>query len=84
MAASNRQWLINGNPRGRALEVSDFVLNEAEIAPLEDGEVRVKVEILSFEPSQKGQLENIAGYSSGGVIGAVMTGRGTCSTRIRS
>ena len=76
MAASNRQWLINGNPRGRALEVSDFVLNEAEIAPLEDGEVRVKVEILSFEPSQKGQLENIAGYSSGGVIGAVMTGRG--------
>ena len=76
MAASNRQWLINGNPRGRALEVSDFVLNEAEIAPLEEGEVRVKVEILSFEPSQKGQLENIAGYSSGGVIGAVMTGRG--------
>ncbi|MFP6837763.1 MAG: hypothetical protein VB948_16835, partial [Pseudomonadales bacterium] len=72
----NRQWLINGNPRGRAMELSDFKMNEAELIPLEDGEVRVKVEYLSFEPSQKGQLENISGYSSGAELGGVMNARG--------
>jgi len=72
----NRQWLINGNPRGRALELTDFKRSEATLAPLEDGQVRVKVELLSFEPSQKGQLENISGYSSGSELGAVMNGRG--------
>jgi NADPH-dependent curcumin reductase CurA len=72
----NRQWLINGNPRGRAMELSDFKMNDAELIPLEDGEVRVKVEYLSFEPSQKGQLENISGYSSGAELGGVMNARG--------
>ncbi|NIP15025.1 MAG: zinc-binding dehydrogenase [Pseudomonadales bacterium] len=72
----NRQWLINGNPRGRALALTDFVESEAELDPLEDGDVRVKVEYLSFDPSQKGQLENIAGYSRGGATGEVMYARG--------
>ena len=31
--ATNRQWLINGNPRGRALEMTDFKYHEAELAP---------------------------------------------------
>ena len=72
----NRQWLINGNPRGRALELSDFKLHETQLVPLEDGQIRVEVEYLSFEPSQKGQLENIAGYSAGAELGGVMNGRG--------
>lgn len=72
----NRQWLINGNPKGRALELTDFKENVAELEPLADGEVRVKVEVLSFEPSQKGQLEVIAGYSAGGTMGEVMGARG--------
>jgi NADPH-dependent curcumin reductase CurA len=75
-AARNRQWLINGNPRGRALALSDFQFNETELTPVAEGEVRVKVEYLSFEPSQKGQLENISGYASGNKLGDVMTGRG--------
>jgi NADPH-dependent curcumin reductase CurA len=75
-ATRNRQWLINGSPRGRAIELSDFQLNEAELEPIGDGEVRVKVDYLSFEPSQKGQLENISGYASGNKLGDVMTGRG--------
>ena len=73
---SNRQWLINGNPRGRALELTDFQLNEAELTSLDEGQVRVKTEYLSFEPSQKGQMEVIAGYSSGATIGDVMGARG--------
>jgi hypothetical protein len=76
LETQNRQWLINGNPRGRAMELSDFKMNDAELIPLEDGEVRVKVEYLSFEPSQKGQLENISGYSSGAELGGVMNARG--------
>lgn len=72
----NRQWLINGNPRGRALELTDFKEHVAELVPLNDGEVRVKVEVLSFEPSQKGQLEVIQGYSAGATLGEVMAARG--------
>lgn len=72
----NRQWLIDGNPRGRELRVSDFKENIAELEPLAEGQVRVRVEVLSFEPSQKGQLEVISGYSSGGTLGAVMGARG--------
>ena len=73
---SNRQWLINGNPRGRALTVADFKANEAQVAPLNAGQVRVRVEYLSFDPSQKGQMENIAGYTSGAAVGQVMSARG--------
>ena len=58
------------------MALSDFVENEAELAPLGEGDVRVKVEYLSFDPSQKGQLENIAGYSRGHGVGDVMPARG--------
>ena len=61
LPGTNRQWLINGNPRGRALSLDDFSAQEVEMAPLQDGEVRVKVEYLGFDPSQKGQLENVSG-----------------------
>ena len=74
--ATNRQWLVDASPRGRALELTDFKYNEAEVVPLGKGEVRVKVECLSFEPSQKGQIEVISGYSSGTAIGDVMGARG--------
>ena len=72
----NRQWLIAGNPRGRALELTDFEYNEAPLTPLGEGEIRVKVEWLSFDPSQKGQLENVSGYASGNDVGNVMPARG--------
>ncbi|MYK28270.1 MAG: hypothetical protein F4048_06310, partial [Gammaproteobacteria bacterium] len=74
-AAVNRQWLINGNPRGRALALSDFKAHEAEIGSLADGQVRIRVQVLSFDPSQKGQMENISGYTSGAEVGQVMSAR---------
>lgn len=73
---TNRQWLINGNPRGRAITTDDFKYNEEDLNPLGGGEVRTKVEYLSFDPSQKGQLENVSGYSSGNDLGNVMPARG--------
>lgn len=56
-AVTNRRWLINGNPRGRALALSDFKAHAAELAPLSAGQVRVRGEYLSFDPSQKGRME---------------------------
>ena len=74
--AINRQWLINGNPRGRALALTDFKAHEAAMQPLAAGQVRVRSEYLSFDPSQKGQMENIRGYTSGAEVGKVMSARG--------
>ena len=71
----NRQWLINGQPRGRAVTVEDFVLNEVQMEQLQPGEIRTKVRYLSFDPSQKGQMENV-GYAAATGLGQVMIGRG--------
>ena len=72
----NRQWLINGNPRGRAIEASDFMESAATLDQLADDQVRVRVEWLSFDPSQKAQLENVSGYARGNEVGDVMYARG--------
>jgi NADPH-dependent curcumin reductase CurA len=73
--SKQRQWIINGQPRGRAVQEGDFLLREVELEPLADGEARVRVEYLGFDPSQKGQMENI-GYAAATSIGQVMTARG--------
>ncbi len=72
----NRQWLVNGNPRARALLLEDFLENEEDLATLDEGQARVKVEYLGFEPAMKGQMEVIPGYSAGSEIGTVMRARG--------
>lgn len=72
---SQRQWTIAGQPRGRALEESDFALAEALLAPLAEGEARVQTQYLGFDPSQKGQMENI-GYAAATRMGQVMSARG--------
>ena len=71
----NRQWLIDGQPRGRALLESDFKQQTVELEPLEAGRARIKVEILGFDPSMKGQMENI-GYAAATSRGDVMLGSG--------
>lgn len=71
----NRQWLINGNPRGRALALTDFLQTEVTLPPLEQGKALVRTEMLAFDPAMKGQLENVSGYASGNDIGDLMAGR---------
>jgi NADPH-dependent curcumin reductase CurA len=73
--SKQRQWIINGQPRGRAVVESDFLLREVELEPLADGEARVRSEYFSFDPSQKGQMENV-GYAAATSVGQVMTARG--------
>jgi NADPH-dependent curcumin reductase CurA len=72
----NRQWLINGNPRGRAIELNDFRESSVELGVLGEDQVRVRTEWLSFDPSQKAQLENVSGYAKGNELGDVMYARG--------
>ena len=71
----NDQWLINGSPKGRALEASDFKRHTMLLPALTEGEVLVKVEMLSFDPSQKGQMENV-GYAAETEFGQVMNATG--------
>lgn len=76
MTAINRQWLINGRPLGRQLAGDDFKWVETPVRKPDQGEVLVKNLVLSFDPAQKGWMENIGGYVAPTEIGEVMRGRG--------
>jgi NADPH-dependent curcumin reductase CurA len=71
----NRQWLIDGQPRGRALLESDFRQQSVDLAPLETDHARVRVDVLGFDPSMKGQMENI-GYAAATQQGDLMRANG--------
>jgi NADPH-dependent curcumin reductase CurA len=76
MSLVNRQWLINGRPNGRGLEDSDFKWVETAPRDPGEGEVLVRTLTLSFDPAQKGWMENIANYVAPTEIGEVMRGSG--------
>jgi len=71
---TSRQWLLNAHPRGRGIEDGDFRLVDTEVAPPGDGEMLLKTRWLSFDPAQKGWMENIADYVAPMAIGDVMRG----------
>jgi NADPH-dependent curcumin reductase CurA len=70
----NRRWLIAERPLGRALLQTDFRQDEVAVPELQDGEVLVRTLVLSFDPSQKGFMENVASYAAATALGAVMPG----------
>ncbi|WP_417595698.1 NADP-dependent oxidoreductase [Parasphingorhabdus sp.] len=72
----NRQWLINGRPKGRGLVDDDFKKVITEVPECAEGHVLVKNEILGFDPAQKGWMENIGGYVAPTEIGEVMRASG--------
>ena len=76
MPTTTRQWLLNGHPRGRAIEPGDFKLVHTELADPGEGEVLLKTHYLGFDPAQKGWMENIADYVAPMAIGDVMRGSG--------
>jgi NADPH-dependent curcumin reductase CurA len=76
MALANRQWLIAARPNNRGLRESDFEWVTGEAVPPADGEVLLRTLYLSFDPSQKGQMENIGGYAAPTQIGDVMRAGG--------
>jgi NADPH-dependent curcumin reductase CurA len=76
MTQTNRQWLINGRPNGRALSNDDFKWVETPVRAPAEGEVLVRNLYLAFDPAQKGWMENIGGYVAPTEIGEVMRGSG--------
>ena len=76
MTEINRQWLINGNPAGRGVKITDFKRFDRKLVNLKKDELRIKVEHLEFTPSLKGQMENQLDYAAPTKQGQVMRGRG--------
>jgi NADPH-dependent curcumin reductase CurA len=72
----NRKWLIAARPNDRALRESDFEWTTGEARAPGEGEVLLRTLYLSFDPSQKGQMENIGGYAAPTNIGDVMRASG--------
>ena len=57
----NRQWLLRHRPEGLVGE-SDFEWREVPLTPLGEGEARVRVLWLSFDPAQRGWINDVPGY----------------------
>ena len=49
---TNRQWLLAARPHGD-IKDSDFRWNEAQLAPLSDGHIRVRNVWLSLDPTNR-------------------------------
>ena len=78
MTTMTRQWLLNGHPRGRGIDDNDFKLVDTELPAPAAGEMLLKTHYLSFDPAQKGWMENIADYVAPMNIGDVMRGSAIC------
>ncbi len=76
MPETNRQWLIAARPLGRPLQDDDFQWVETPVREPGDGEVVLRHSHISFDPAQKGWMENIGGYVAPTQIGDVMPGSG--------
>lgn len=63
MPTTTRQWLLNGHPRSRQIDIeNDFRLVTTELPDPGPGEMLLKLHYLGFDPAQKGWMENIADY----------------------
>ena len=67
----NRQWLLAQRPHG-VVTRANFEYAEAEVPPLGDGEVLVRNLYLSFDPTQRGWMEDRPSYLPPVRIGEVM------------
>jgi NADPH-dependent curcumin reductase CurA len=72
----NRQWVLAARPEGRAVRADDFRLVEAPLAPLRDGEFRVRTRYLGVAAVMRGYMLNTEKFERPLAIGDVMHGRG--------
>ncbi|SAK55223.1 NADP-dependent oxidoreductase [Caballeronia ptereochthonis] len=72
-ARINRQILLVSRPQGEAT-VSNFKLVETPLAPLRDGEVRVRNHYLSLDPYMRGRMEDAKSYAAPQPLNEVMIG----------
>ena len=57
MPATNRRWTLAARPQGMVKE-SDFAFGETPVPQPGDGQVLVRVLYLSFDPTQRGWIED--------------------------
>ncbi len=78
-----RAWTLKQRPQGMPTH-GDFELREQELAPLRDGEVRVRNEWLSVDPYMRGRMNDVKSYvppfqlgepMDGGAVGRVIESR---------
>jgi NADPH-dependent curcumin reductase CurA len=67
----NRQVILRDRPRGIA-QAEDFAFREVSVAPLADGEIRVRNHYLSIDPAMRGWIADEGNYSTPVAIGGVM------------
>ena len=73
MAETNRQILLASRPTG-PVTTENFKLVEAQLAPLADGEVRVKNHFLSLDPYMRGRMNDTKSYAAPQALDTVMVG----------
>jgi NADPH-dependent curcumin reductase CurA len=71
MPQTNRRWTLAKRPHGMVKE-SDFAFGEAPLPAVGDGQVLVRVLYLSFDPTQRGWIEDRPSYLPPVQIGEVM------------
>lgn len=70
-------WRIAARPTGRELRADDYQRDDSvPDRPLAEGELRVRVLMLSCDPAQKGWMENAGGYAAPTEIGDIMPAGG--------
>ena len=75
MSDVNRQLLLRERPTGE-VGVEHFELVETPIPEPGDGEVLLRTRWLSFDPAQRGRLNDVRSYVPPVALGAVMEGDG--------
>ncbi|WP_175923434.1 NADP-dependent oxidoreductase [Burkholderia latens] len=73
MNTVNRQILLVSRPQGAA-SAGNFRLVEAPLAPLADGELRVRNHFLSLDPYMRGRMNDAKSYAAPQPLNEVMIG----------
>jgi hypothetical protein len=67
----SRRVLLVSRPRGVA-QAENFAIDETDLAPLPDGQIRVRNTFLSVEPAMRGWIADKGNYAAPVEIGSVM------------
>ncbi|MFT7724723.1 MAG: NADP-dependent oxidoreductase [Roseateles sp.] len=78
----NRQIVLASRPRGEVTP-DNFRLVETALAPLADGQVRVRNHFLSLDPYMRGRMNDSKSYAASQPLGEVMIG-GTAGEVVES
>jgi NADPH-dependent curcumin reductase len=67
----NRQVILASRPTGVA-QAENFAIVESAVAPLAQGQLRIRNRFLSVEPAMRGWIADVGNYSEPVAIGSVM------------